>query len=73
MPRKKTSKRLQEFYLVKNTYFGAIHNDIDLDMNLDYTIDIIFHERSLSELETLHHLWELKRTQKIESLALAKL
>ena len=53
------------------TYFGAIHYDTQLDMNLDYTISIIFQEMSLSELETLHQLCELERTQIFQSLALA--
>ena len=34
----KGSTRLQELSLMNNTYFGAIHYDIRLDMNLDYTI-----------------------------------
>ena len=45
------------------TYFGAIHYDIHLDMKLDYTISRIFQEKSLSELETLHHLCQLERLQ----------
>ena len=58
---------------MKNTYFGAIHYDIDLDMKLDYTIGRIFHEMSLSDLKTLHHLWEVERTQIVQSLALSVL
>ena len=54
---------------MNNTYFGAIH----LDMKLDYTISRIFQEKSLSELETLHQLCELERTQILQSLALAVL
>ena len=42
-------------------------------MKLDYTISRIFEEMSLSELETLHQLCELKRTQNLQSLALAVL
>ena len=42
-------------------------------MKLDYMISRIFPERSLSELETLHHLCELERTQILQSLALAVL
>ena len=42
-------------------------------MKLDYTISRIFQERSLSELETLHQLCELERTQILQSLALAVL
>ena len=42
-------------------------------MKLDYTISRIFQEMSLSELETLHQLCELERTQILESLALAVL
>ena len=38
------STRLQELSLMNNTYFGAIHYDIHLDMNLDYTISRIFQE-----------------------------
>ena len=42
-------------------------------MKLDYTISRIFQELSLSELETLHQLCELERTQILQSLALAVL
>ena len=42
-------------------------------MKLDYTISRIFQEMSLSELETLHQLCELERTQILQSLALADL
>ena len=42
-------------------------------MKLDYTISQIFQELSLSELETLHQLRELKRTQILQSLALSVL
>ena len=56
---------------MNNTYFGAIHYEIRLDMKLDYTIGRIFQEMSLLELETLHHLCELERTQILQSIALA--
>ena len=55
-PQDKDRTRLQELSLMNNSYFGAIHYDIHLDMKLDYTITRIFQEMSLSELETLHHL-----------------
>ena len=58
---------------MNNTYFGAIHYDIHLDISLDCKISRIFQEMSLSELETLHHLCELERTQILQSLALAVL
>ena len=58
---------------MKNTHFGAIHLDIHLDMKLDYTISRIFQEMFLIELETLHQLCELERTQILQSLALAVL
>ena len=58
---------------MNSTYFGNIHCDIHLDMKLDYTISRIFQEMSLSELETLHQLCELKRKQILQSLALAVL
>ena len=58
---------------MNSTYFGNIHFDIHLDMKLDYTISRIFQEMSLSELETLHQLCELERTQILKSLALAVL
>ena len=45
---------------MNNTYFGAIHYDIPLDMKLDYTISRVFQEMSLTELETLHQLCKLK-------------
>ena len=62
-PQDKDSTRLQELSLMKHTHFGAIHYDIHLDMKLDYTISRIFQELSLTELETLHQLCELERTQ----------
>ena len=67
------STRLQELSLMNNSYFGNIHYDIHLDMKLDYTISRIFQKMSLSELETLHQLCELERTQILQSLALAVL
>ena len=72
-PQDTESTRLQELSLMKSTYFGAIHYDIHLDMKLDYTISRFFQEMSLSELETLHQLCELERTQILQSLALAVL
>ena len=72
-PQDTESTRLQELSIMNNTYFGAIHYDIHLDMKIDYTISRIFHEMSLSELETLHQLCELERTQILQSLALALL
>ena len=58
---------------MNSTYFGAIYYDIHLDMKLEYTISRIFQEMSLSELETLHQLCDLERTQFLQSLALAVL
>ena len=58
---------------MNNTSFGAIHYDIHLDVKLDYTISRIFPEMSLSELETLHQVCELERTQILQSLPLAVL
>ena len=72
-PQDTESTRLQELSLMNSTYFGAIFYDIHLDMKLDYTISRIFQEISLSELETLHQLCELERTQILQSLALAVL
>ena len=72
-PQNTESTRLQELSLMNNTYFGAIHYDIQLDMKLHYTISRIFQKRSLSELETLHQLCELERTQFLKSIALAVL
>ena len=72
-PHDTRSTRLQELSLMNSTYFGNIHYDIHLDMKLDYTISRIFQEMSLSELETLHQLCELERTQILQSLALAVL
>ena len=65
--------RLQELSLMNSTYFGIIHYDIHLDMKLDYTISRSFQEMSFSELETLHQLCELERTQILQSLLLAVL
>ena len=73
MPHDSKSPRLQELSLINNTYFGNLHYDIHLDMKLDYTISRIFQEMSLSELETLHQLCEMERTQILKSLALAVL
>ena len=72
-PHDTRSTRLQELSLMNNSYFGNIHYDIHLDMKLDYTISRMFQEMSLSELETLHQLCELERTQILQSLALAVL
>ena len=72
-PHDTRSTRLQELSLMNNTFFGNIHYDIYLDMKLDYTISRTFQEMSLSELETLHQLCELERTQILQSLALAVL
>ena len=40
-------------------------------MKLNYTKNRIFQEMSLSELETLHHLCELERTQILQFLAVS--
>ena len=42
-------------------------------MKLDYTISRFFQETYLTELEALHQLCELQRTQNLQSLALAVL
>ena len=70
-PQDTDSTRLQELSLMYYTNFGAIHYDIHLDMKLDYTIRRTFQGMSLRELETLHQLCELERTQTLQSLALA--
>ena len=49
-PHDTESIRLQELSLMKNTYFGAIHYEIHLDMKLDYTIGRNF--QNLTELDT---------------------
>ena len=49
------------------TYSGANHYYMHLVMKLEFTI------RTFQELETLHQLCELKRMQKLQSLALALL
>ena len=72
------STRVQELSLMNSInihyiHFGNIHYDIHLDMKLDFTISRIFQEMSVSELETLHQLCELERTQILQSLALAVL
>ena len=54
-------------------YENSPHYDIVLDMKLDYTLIRFFQEITLPELETLHHLCELKRKQILQSLALAVL
>ena len=67
------STHLQKVSLMDSTQFGSIHSDLHLDMKIDYTISIIFQEMSLSELETLHQLCELERTQILLSIPLAVL
>ena len=67
------STRLQELSLMNNTHVCAIYYDIHLDIKLHYTISRIFQKMSLTELETLHQLCELERTQILQSLALAVL
>ena len=69
----RSSTRLRELSLLNNNYFGAIHYYIHLGIKFDYTISRIFQKMSLSQLETLHHLFELERTQILQSLALAVL
>ena len=59
-PQDKDSTPLQELSLLINTYVGAIHYDIHLDIKLDHTISRFFQEMSLSELETLHRLCEFE-------------
>ena len=66
-PQDTDSTRLQELSLMNRKHFGTIHYDIRLDMKLDYTISRIFQGMSLSELETLHQLCELERTQILQS------
>ena len=58
---------------MNNTHFGAIHYNIHLDMKLDYTISRTFQEMSLTQLEKLHQLCKLERTQILQSFALAVL
>ena len=58
---------------MNSTQIGVIHYDIHLEMKLDYTISKIFQEMSLSELETIHQLCDLERTQILQSRALAVL
>ena len=58
---------------MNNTYFDAIHYEIHLDMKIDYTISRNFQAKSLSELDTVHHLCELERLQILQSYALAVL
>ena len=72
-PQDTDSTRLQELSLLNNSHFRAIHYDIHLDMKLEYPISRIFQEMSLTELETLHQLCELERTQILQSLGLAVL
>ena len=70
-PENKDSTRQQELSLMNTTYFGAINYDIHIDIKINYSISRIFQEMSLSELETQHHLCELERTKKLQSLPLA--
>ena len=61
------------FKTLNITFKTSHHYDMHLDMKLDYTISRIFQEMVLSELETLHQLCELERTQILQSIALAVL
>ena len=72
-PEDKDSTRLQELSLMNNTYFGAIRNNIHLVTKLYFPISRTFPKMSLAELGTLQHLFELARTQTLQSLALAVL
>ena len=63
----------QELTLLNSTYFGTTQCDKHLDLKLEYTIIRNFQEMSVSELETLHKLCELGRTQILQSLAVAVL
>ena len=67
------STQQQELSIMNDTFFGAITYDNHLDMKLGYTISRNFQEMSLSELETLHQLCGLERTQILQPLALAVL
>ena len=73
LPKKSDNTSLQETLLMNNTLCGATHYDIHVDMKLDYTKSIIFQKISLFKLETLHHLCEIQRTQRLKSLTLAVL
>ena len=48
---------------MNNTPFDGIHYGKHMDMQLEYNINRIFQEMYLTELETLHQLCELERTQ----------
>ena len=72
-PQDTESTGLQELTLLNSTYFGTIQCDIHSDLKLDDTISRNFQEISVSELETLHKLCELGRTQILQSLAVAVL
>ena len=66
LPENQVSTRLKELSLMNNTYFGAIQYDIFLDVKLNYTISRVFQQMLFSELEAIHHLCELERTQIIQ-------
>ena len=70
-PENQKKTRLQELSLTNNINFRAMHYNIHLDLKLFYTLSRIFQEKSFCELETLHHLCELERTQILQSLASA--
>ena len=71
----KSDIRTQQFQelLTKMDTIQWTLNDLHLDMEIDYTISLIFQEMALSEFETLHQLCELERTQILQSLPLAVL
>ena len=66
LPQDKGSTRSEELSLMNNSYFGAIHYDIHLDLKLDCIISKIYQEMSLSELEA-------RTNTNLQALALAVL
>ena len=63
-PPKEQWKYILTRALIKKPHiFGAIHNDILIDLKLDYTVSRSFQEMSLTKFETLPHLYELESSQ----------
>ena len=73
LPENDDNTCLQELSLMSRTYFAAIHYCVHLNVNFDHLMTRIFYELSLLELETLHGLCKLEKTQIQQPLALGVL
>ena len=51
--------------------FGAVDYDVHVNTKIDYSINHVFKSMSLQELNTLHYICELERTQLLTILAMS--